>query len=66
MKVLEWLVQRFLRSITKDLLDPLLFANRENRSVSLALFFILRHLDSPNCYARILFRDFGSAFNTIV
>ena len=51
-KVLERLVQKFLRSITRDLLDPLQFAYRENRSVgdavSLALHFILKHLDSPN------------------
>ena len=70
MKVLERLVQRFLKSVTRDLLGPLQFAYRENRSVddavSLALFFILRHLDCPNGYARILFLDFSSAFNTIV
>ena len=69
-KVLERLVQKFLRSITRDLLDPLQFANRENRlvddAVSLALHFILKHLDSPNRYACILFSDFSSAFDTIV
>ena len=62
MKVLERLFQRFLKSITKDLLDPLQLAYRENRSVDdevpLALFFIHRHLDYPNRYARILFLDF--------
>ena len=33
MKVSERLVQKFLRAITRDLLDPFQFAYRENRSV---------------------------------
>ncbi|KAL6108477.1 uncharacterized protein ACO6RY_18992 [Pungitius sinensis] len=32
----------------------------------MALHFILQHLDSPGTYARILFVDFSSAFNTII
>ncbi|KAK3528865.1 hypothetical protein QTP70_011742 [Hemibagrus guttatus] len=32
----------------------------------MALHFILQHLDSPGSYARIMFVDFSSAFNTIV
>ncbi|KAK3554837.1 hypothetical protein QTP86_000882 [Hemibagrus guttatus] len=32
----------------------------------MALHFILQHLDSPGSYARILFGDFSSAFNTII
>ncbi|KAK3570803.1 hypothetical protein QTP86_026345 [Hemibagrus guttatus] len=32
----------------------------------MALHFIPQHLDSPGSYARILFVDFSSAFNTIV
>ncbi|KAK3533795.1 hypothetical protein QTP70_027362, partial [Hemibagrus guttatus] len=32
----------------------------------MALHFILQHLDSPGSYARILFVDFSSAFNTII
>ncbi|KAK3511193.1 hypothetical protein QTP70_032231 [Hemibagrus guttatus] len=50
--------------------QPHLFAYRANRSVddavNMALHFILQHLDSPGSYARILFVDFSSAFNTIV
>ena len=53
----------------RDLLDSLQFPYRQNRSVddavSLAPHFILKHLDSPNRYACILFLDFSSAFNTI-
>ncbi|KAK3519479.1 hypothetical protein QTP70_031480 [Hemibagrus guttatus] len=56
--------------ITDPLLDPLQFAYRANRSVddavNMALHFILQHLDSQGSYARILFVDFSSAFNTIV
>ncbi|KAK3532636.1 hypothetical protein QTP86_027367 [Hemibagrus guttatus] len=56
--------------ITDPLLDPLQFAYRANRSVddavNMALHFILQHLDSPGSYARILFVDFSSAFNTII
>ena len=33
---------------------------------SLVLHFILKHLGSPNHYARILFLDFSSAFDTMV
>ncbi|KAK3549708.1 hypothetical protein QTP86_007159 [Hemibagrus guttatus] len=35
-------------------------------AVNMALHFILQHLDSPGSYARILFMDFSSAFNTII
>ena len=70
MKVLERLVLRHLQSITKDKLDPCQFAYQANRSVddavALALHFILQQLDTPNRYARLLFVDYSSAFNTIV
>ena len=49
------------------MLDQFQFAYRNNRSVdavALGLFYVLQHLDSPNTYARILFVDFSSAFNT--
>ncbi|KAK3536977.1 hypothetical protein QTP86_029474 [Hemibagrus guttatus] len=70
MKSFERLVLSYLKDITDPLLDPLQFAYRANRSVddavNMALHFILQHLDSPGSYARILFVDFSSAFNTIV
>ncbi|XP_061908007.1 uncharacterized protein LOC133653029 [Entelurus aequoreus] len=70
MKSFERLVLPHLKDITAPLLDPLQFAYRANRSVddavNLALHFILEHLDSPGTYARILFVDFSSAFNTIL
>jgi hypothetical protein len=70
MKIFERLVLCHLKSVTDSLMDPLQFAYRANRSVedavSLGLHFVLQHLESSNTYARILFIDFSSAFNTIV
>ncbi|KAK3507045.1 hypothetical protein QTP70_001910 [Hemibagrus guttatus] len=70
MKSFERLVLTYLKDITDPLLDPLQFAYRANRSVddavNMARHFILQHLDSPGSYARILFVDFSSAFNTII
>ena len=70
MKSFERLVLSHLKSITDPLLDPLRFAYRANRSVddavTMALPFILQHLDSAGTYARILFVDYSSAFNTII
>ncbi|KAK3511626.1 hypothetical protein QTP70_013648 [Hemibagrus guttatus] len=70
MKSFERLVLSYLKDITDPHLDPLQFAYRANRSVgdavNMALHFVLQHLDSPGSYARILFVDFSSAFNTII
>ena len=70
MKVFERFVLRYLKTVTDPLMDPFQFAYRANRSVedavSLGLHFVLQHLENPNTYARILFVDFSSAFNTIV
>ena len=70
MKVLERLVLKHLQSATKGNLDPCQFAYQANRSVddavALALHFILQQLETPNRYARLLFVDYSSAFNTIV
>ncbi|GAA6227793.1 uncharacterized protein LOC111577009 [Lates japonicus] len=59
-----------MKFITDPPLDLLQFAYRANRSVddavNMALHFILQHLDSPGTYAKILFVDFSSAFNTII
>ncbi len=70
MKSLERLVLAYLKDITRPLLDPLQFAYRANGSVddtvNMGLHYILQHLDKPGNYARILFVDFSSAFNTIM
>ncbi|MHC5954113.1 reverse transcriptase domain-containing protein, partial [Streptococcus pyogenes] len=70
MKSFERLVLAHLKDITDHQLDPLQFAYRANRSVNdavnMGLHYILQHLDRPGTYARVLFVDFSSAFNTIV
>ncbi|CAM4570023.1 unnamed protein product [Leuciscus chuanchicus] len=70
MKSFERLVLAYLKDITGPLLDPFKFAYRANRSVddavNMGLHYILQHLDRPGTYARILFVDFSSAFNTII
>jgi len=70
MKSFERLVLAHLKDITGPLLDPFQFAYRANRSVddavNMGLHYILQHLDRPGTYARILFVDFSSAFNTIM
>ncbi|KAL0181923.1 hypothetical protein M9458_021298, partial [Cirrhinus mrigala] len=70
MKSFERLVLTYLKDITGPLLDPLQFAYRANRSVddavNMGLHYILQHLDKPGTYARILFVDISSAFNTII
>ena len=70
MKTLERLVLQFLKSIIDPLLDQFQFAYRNNKSVDDAVairsFYVLKHLDSPNTYARIRFVYVSSAFNTII
>jgi len=67
MKVFECLICKHLSSIS---LDPHQFDYRANRSVydavSLCLHSILQHLEFKSTYARVIFVDFSSAFNTIV
>ncbi len=71
MKVFERLVKSHICSSIPVTLDPLQFAYRPNRSTDDAISHILhsslKHIDSSNGnYARLLFIDYSSAFNTIV
>ncbi len=71
MKVFERLVKSHICSSIPVTLDPLQFAYRPNRSTDDAICHILHssltHIDSSNGnYARLLFIDYSSAFNTIV
>ncbi len=71
MKVFERLVKSHISSSIPVTLDPLQFAYRSNRSTDDAISHILHssltHIDSSNGnYARLLFIDYISAFNTIV
>ncbi len=70
MKVFERLKSHISSSIPVTL-DPLQFAYRPNRSTDDAISHILHssltHIDSSNGnFARLLFIDYSSAFNTIV
>jgi hypothetical protein len=57
-------------TIIPEILDPLQFAYRPNRStdnaISITLHSALSQLDERNTYVRMLFIDYSSAFNTIV
>ena len=68
MKILEKIICNHLSKVV--CLDPFQFAYRTNRSVedavSLGIHSILQHLESPGNYAKVLFIDYSSAFNTIV
>ena len=70
MKVFERLVLRHLKEQTDALVDPGQFAYRANClvniAVALGLQYILQHLESVGSYARVLFIDNSSAFNTIL
>ena len=69
MKCLEKIMLKNLLPFIEPNLDPLQFAYRSGRGVEDAiatlLHKLLKHLESPGCYARILFADFSSAFNTM-
>ena len=69
MKVFERFVLKLLLNEVKEQLDPLQFAYKAKRNVEDAcLLFtnnILKHLEKNRNYARVLFIDFSSAFNTI-
>ena len=51
-------------------MDPLQFTYRHNRCTddagALAQHFVMQQLESPNIYARILFVDYRSVFNTVI
>ena len=68
-KCLERIVLKEIKKCCKVCQDQMQFAYREKRGVDDALLVftdnILRHLDTPKSYCRILFVDFSSAFNTI-
>ena len=69
MKSFERIVLKYMLPQVEHLLDPLQFAYRTKRSVEDAtlsmLNVILEHLERRGSYARIVFVDFSSAFNTI-
>ncbi len=70
MKCFERLVKPHITTSLPPSLDPLQFAYRRNRSkedtIATTMHSILSHLDNKDTYARVLYIDFSSAFNTIV
>ena len=58
-----------LRLDVQDYLDPFQYAYRQGRgtddAVNTVVHLILKHLDKPKAYARLLFIDFSLAFNLI-
>ena len=70
MKCFEKLVRSHIMSFIPPTFDPHQFAYRANRStedaVATALHAALSHLEQAGSYARLLFMDFSSAFNTIL
>ncbi len=68
-KCLEKLLLKTILPAVYLQLDPLQFAYKAKRgtedAVACLLHLLLQHLDSPGNFARILFVDFSSAFNSI-
>ena len=69
MNCLERIVACKLWLDVQDYLDPFQYAYRQGRgtydAVNTVVHLILKHLDKPKAYARLLFIDFSSAFNPI-
>src|SRR4029434_1667242 len=70
MKCFERMVLAHLKTCLPPTLDPFQFAYRTNRStddaIALATHTTLSHLEQGYTYERMLFVDYGSAFNSIV
>ena len=70
MKCLEKLIKSLMKPYISKYEDPLQFAYQEGKSVDDAILTftnsIYKHLETPGAYARVLFVDFSSAFNTIL
>ena len=70
MKCFEFLFKVNIQSFLPVGFDPYQFAYRKNRctedAINILVHEILNHLEGKNTYARVLFIDFSSAFNTII
>ncbi len=69
MKCFEKLVQNIIFTYVSPFLDSFQFAYKQKKgtdnTVACLLHWLLQHLDTPGNYARLLFIDFCSAFNSI-
>ena len=70
MKTLEKIVLKRIKSLVPSDLDPFQIAYKATRccddAISICCHEIRNHLEQNNSYARMLFIDYSSAFNTIV
>ena len=70
MECLERLVLQHIKTALPPTLDPHQFASQANRStddaISMTLHTVLHHMEQQRTYARLLFVDYISAFNTIL
>jgi hypothetical protein len=70
MKCMERVVLRHLTAATAPLTDPMQFAYKSARGTddacAVLTHLLHQHLDEPRTYARILYVDFSSAFNTML
>lgn len=69
MSCLEQLVLDYIKREIPASVDPLQYVQVKSRSVEDAITVALNfkeHLDKGNAYARMLFIDYSSAFNTII
>jgi hypothetical protein len=70
MKCFEKLVRSHITTSLPTTSNPHQFAYRANRStedtIATALHTTLQHVEHQGSYARLLFIDFSSAFNTII
>lgn len=70
MKCFEKLVRSHITSCLPPTLDPHQFAYRANQStedaIATALHTTLTHIEQRGSYARLLFLDFSSSFNTFI
>ena len=70
MKCFEKIVLNFINSLLPPNFDPYQFAYRPKRNIddpiAINIHEILNHCENKNTYARVLFIDYSSAFNTIV
>lgn len=68
-KTMERVLANHVTSLVATLQDPLQFAYRSKRGTDDALLVLLntvtKHLMQANAYARVLFLDFSSAFNSM-
>ncbi len=69
MKCFEKFIVNLMKPGLSPFLDPLQYAYRQGRSTEDAIVsvthLVSKHLEKPKAYARILFADFSSAFDTV-